>query len=396
MKSMSTFETPIRTKLLFEAQPAARFLSLGFGNIGNSEADVICVASFIDDINELVELNAIIFDSFSKNINESNEDKDRIHAGHCYLFDWSDDLNRHKSLLIICKGNRKQSSSDIETNIKLGLSRTIPLIKTMKIGLQIDVTAMGVGAKYGDIHVRESFDFLVSWVIYLFSACDNIDNVRFVSHNPDTFVDFFEGLYRIKNHSSSLIFDASNNKQVAHKYEEILNKMKGQYEEADKRLSQFIHELTSNPQLTIKGEVIMGNKHVGRDSIEITGNAQVTGSTIGGGDIFQGDYAQKLIQSTDSQSSQADIIKVLLFVQNEIPKLPLSENVMEEVINEVKGAEIQVKKDNPKKEKIVEKLKAATDILKESGKTIIEVVTIGNLLGKVIKWYGEQWIDWVV
>jgi len=140
----------------------------------------------------------------------------------------------------------------------------------------------------------------------------------------------------------------------------------------------------------------MGNKHIGRDSIEISGNATVTESQIGGGDLFQGNYAQKLLKSTSPQSSQEEIIKLLSFVQQELPKLQLTEDIKEEVVNEVKGAEIQAKKEDPNKKKIAGKLKNATEVLKEIPKTVNEVVIIGNLLGKAIEWCEEQWIKWMI
>lgn len=170
-------------------------------------------------------------------------------------------------------------------------------------------------------------------------------------------------------------------------------------EKEEKRVKRETHQIINihgNYYEHSKTEVdTMGDKHIGRDNIKITGNAQIDHLVTGTGDTFQGDYAQKLIQSTTPQSSQEDIVKLLSFVQQELPKLPLPEEVKEEVTNEVKGAEIQVKKDQPDKEKMAGKLKNATNILKESAKTIKEAVTIGNLLGKAISWCGEQWMEWM-
>jgi len=102
------------------------------------------------------------------------------------------------------------------------------------------------------------------------------------------------------------------------------------------------------------------------------------------------------MQSTTPESSKEEIVKLLSFVQQELPKLSLPKEIKEEMANEVKGAEIQVKKDQPDKKRIADKLKNATEALKESAQTVKEAVMIGNLLGKAIDWCGEQWIEWML
>jgi hypothetical protein len=140
------------------------------------------------------------------------------------------------------------------------------------------------------------------------------------------------------------------------------------------------------------GTVNMGDKHIGRDNIEISGNAQVTNLTTGAS--FQGDHAQQLLQSTTPQSSKEDILKLLSFVQQELPKLPLTEEVKEEIANEVKGAEIQAKKEEPDKKKIGEKLQSATEALEKVPKLTKAAITVGNLLGQAILWCGMKWVEW--
>lgn len=130
--------------------------------------------------------------------------------------------------------------------------------------------------------------------------------------------------------------------------------------------------------------------HTGRDYFEHVSGNVTTGASI------HGDHAQQLLlQNITPNSSKDDILKLLSFIQEELPKLPLPEEVKEEVVIEVKAAEIQTRKDQINKEKVAERLKDATEALKESTKTIKETVTIGNLLGKVILWCGEQWMDWM-
>jgi hypothetical protein len=76
-----------------------------------------------------------------------------------------------------------------------------------------------------------------------------------------------------------LIAQAFN--QIKTKYEETLNRLKGQYEESNRILSEVVKELTNKPQLMITGNIIMGDKRIGRDNIEISGQAQVNQLTTG-------------------------------------------------------------------------------------------------------------------
>lgn len=140
----------------------------------------------------------------------------------------------------------------------------------------------------------------------------------------------------------------------------------------------------------------MGDKFIsGRDTINIE-EAQVNQLTTGAGDHLQDD-ARKFMQAPTPQSSPAEIVELLSFIQKELSKShSLSEELKEEVINEVKGAEIQVNKIPPDKEKAANKLRDATEALKESAKTFKEAATIGNILGKAIIWCGAQWTDWTV
>lgn len=182
--------------------------------------------------------------------------------------------------------------------------------------------------------------------------------------------------------------------QIIKGYETRIQSLEGQMEEIQKRLAMLGDQpkmLISN--LTVSGgEFTMGDKHIGRDNIEISGNAQVTQLTTGAS--FQGDHAQQLLQSTTPQSSKEDILKLLSFVQQELPKLPLPDDVKEEVTNEVKGAEIQAKKEEPDKKKIGEKLQSATEALEKVPKLTKAAITVGNLLGQAIVWCGMKWVEW--
>ena len=187
-------------------------------------------------------------------------------------------------------------------------------------------------------------------------------------------------------------------RQLGHKYETQIKLLEGQKDLLLEQFNNVIGQIVSRPQLQGQniqlfiGETTMGDSnqyHAGRDI-----NKDIHHSQLTTGDSFQGDYAQKLLQTTTTHSSQEDIRKLLAFVLQELPKLALPEEVKEEVANEVKGAEIQAKKDAPDKKKLADKLKNATTMLKESASTAKEAVTIGNLLGQAILWCGEQWTTW--
>lgn len=140
----------------------------------------------------------------------------------------------------------------------------------------------------------------------------------------------------------------------------------------------------------LRGEkFIMGNevnKTIGRDLFE-----NVTTSHVTTGDSFH-DNAQKFIQTTTPPASQQEILGVLSFIQEQLPRLSLPDDVKEEIEHEVKGAEIQAKKPEPDKKKLVDRLKNAVAALKGVGELGQEAVMLGKLIGKAIQWCGEQWI----
>ncbi len=71
--------------------------------------------------------------------------------------------------------------------------------------------------------------------------------------------------------------------QIKTNYEATLNRLKGQYEETNLLLSRFMKELTNRPQLVLNGDIIVGDKNIGRDNIEISGQAQVNQLSTGNG-----------------------------------------------------------------------------------------------------------------
>ena len=134
----------------------------------------------------------------------------------------------------------------------------------------------------------------------------------------------------------------------------------------------------------------------GRDYIEhIAGDAH-TGASIHGDHAQQQVNAQQFADTITPQSSKEDVAKLLTMVLEELKRTDVPDDVKEEVENEVQGAELQVKKDQPDKKKLVDKLKNAVAALKGMAQVGTEAVALGNLIGKAIEWGGDQWITWMI
>ncbi len=114
------------------------------------------------------------------------------------------------------------------------------------------------------------------------------------------------------------------------------------------------------------------------------------------GQFIQGNQAQQLSQSFSPQSSREEVLTLLAAIQQELERLDLPSTVKEEAELEIKGAELQVKKNPPAKKKMVEKLKNAVAALKEMGNLSKEAVALGNLIGKAIEWGGETWTEGMI
>jgi len=203
-------DEPIKTKLIIEVEPA-RFFSLGFGNITNSEANVVCVSSFLEDLDQTVEyftsVSSILFGDTGPSQGEIiTPVRGEVKAGYSYLFDLPEVDFGFRRLIVVCKGTPDQPPEAIATNIRIGLARAMPLIGNLGTGLQLDTTAMGVGSLHGGVNSKTAFGILSQWITDMFSRCKNVDHVRLVSNVPDTFVDLFESLHTLRGSSSALSF----------------------------------------------------------------------------------------------------------------------------------------------------------------------------------------------
>lgn len=189
-------------------------------------------------------------------------------------------------------------------------------------------------------------------------------------------------------------------KKTVERYETRISVLEGRIDQIEHFFSAFIEQpkvqqevFINQLALTEKGDVTMGDTtNIGHDNISIDGNARVDNLTTGAS--IHGDHAQQFLNTVTPDSSRDDILKLLAFVQQELPKLDVPEEVKDEVANEVKGAEIQAKKEAPDKKKIGEKLQNATEALEHVPKLTKSAVTIGNLLGQAILWCGMKWVEW--
>lgn len=131
--------------------------------------------------------------------------------------------------------------------------------------------------------------------------------------------------------------------------------------------------------------------HTGRDYFERIEGDVTTGAS---GQAQQQINAQQFSEGISEESPKEDVAKLLKMVQQELTKLDLPEAKKKEVAIELQAAEVQVEKDAPDKAKIADRLKSATDALKEVVTLVPQAVAVGNMIGKAILWCGEQWMQW--
>lgn len=214
----------IHTKLVVEVDPA-KFLSLGFGDIANSEADVVCVSSFRESaFVPNSSIGAVARALNAKQISlptllryESNPE-DGQPFGACTLLDLLPYGTLFKKLLVVWMGNYEEylARGSAETAIQMGLQSAVAQIRTLphSQSSQVDITALG--SRYGGLHRRRAFDLVTSWAMQVFRECPHVNHLRLVAYDLDTFVDFFEALYRLKSWTGrELVFGEAIN---CHRY----------------------------------------------------------------------------------------------------------------------------------------------------------------------------------
>ena len=122
----------------------------------------------------------------------------------------------------------------------------------------------------------------------------------------------------------------------------------------------------------------------------ITGDV-TTGPTIVGENARQVNVMQQYADHITPDSPKEDVAQLLKMGLEELNKLDIPEGSKEEVAAELNTAAIQVKKDEPDKPKIADRLKSAAEALKAAGGMGVQAVALGNMIGKAILWCGENW-----
>ncbi|MBK6827118.1 MAG: hypothetical protein IPG86_09675 [Chitinophagaceae bacterium] len=195
----------IKTKLLFEYKQG-QLIGLGFGDIVHSDADIVILSAFrtnnftpnsaIGSINTFLEKHTSIR-------LENYIDYELKENGFKFI-DISFQNLSFKKLLIIDMGEPDQNdiiplgseSGLILNNIKNGLEKAKIQLAKSTSPFTIDITALGT--QYGGLHRKECFDLLINWASDLFNLTSKITLLRFIAYELDTFVDFFESVFRLQ------------------------------------------------------------------------------------------------------------------------------------------------------------------------------------------------------
>ena len=195
----------IKTKLLFEYKKG-QMIGLGFGNIINSDADVLILSAFSEPSftpnSTIGALNEYLIKK--SNINLSELIDDELQRKGYQVIDLSSRGLSLKKILLVNMGSRdlfrtsnKEDLAELVLNsLKQGLEKAGNFLSGDGNLFTLDVTALGT--KYGGVKRKECFDMLINWATDLFASTKNITFLRFVSFDLDTFVDFFESIYRLK------------------------------------------------------------------------------------------------------------------------------------------------------------------------------------------------------
>ncbi len=210
---------PIQTKLLFEYKKG-QLLGLGFGNIVNSDADIICISAFDKPSFKLNSSIGELNEYLVKNFNYSIEEKlnNGLKPGTSILLTIPN-TDKKKKVLVLCMGLRslaKENDKDylashVLNSLKVALEKAKILLLNEPDKFSIDVTALGT--KYGGIRRKESFDLLINWASDLFQYNKKVSLLRFIAYDLDTFIDFYESIYRLQKirPEDELIFSATYN-----------------------------------------------------------------------------------------------------------------------------------------------------------------------------------------
>lgn len=222
----------IKTKLLFEYK-IGQLIGLGSGSIVNSDADILIISAFdnpsfvsnssIGAVNEFLKMNS--------RCNLENQISEKFAKEGYQLIDISAENLKFKKILLIYMGKREllrmdnkvQMADMVISNLRNGLDKSKILLSKEPIPFTIDITALGT--RYGGVRRKESFDMLINWATDLIRLSSKITFLRFVAFDLDTFVDFYESIYRLQKikPENELAFSASYDPERFSKFKVEIN-----------------------------------------------------------------------------------------------------------------------------------------------------------------------------
>lgn len=213
MKRSDSLQTPykqpitpnhIRTKLVREIKPG-KFIALGYGDISSSELQVVVISSFLERHFTPDSAIGSIDSKLGREFLFNNWPTDKQPGDTIVLFPHQSGIN-FKYLIILFTGYFEPRRLDdlnggIDTWLPIGLSNVSANIGNLGSVNSIDVTALGT--QYGGIERQKAFGIISEWALRLFEIVPSVNLIRMTANDIDTFVDFFESLYKLPDWQSS-------------------------------------------------------------------------------------------------------------------------------------------------------------------------------------------------
>ncbi|RMG25947.1 MAG: DUF4145 domain-containing protein, partial [Methanobacteriota archaeon] len=187
----------IRTKVMKELAPG-KFFALGFGDVVTSNLDGVIVSSFCAP--NWVAGSAIEAISHKIGRDYLSTHWPNGQPGDVHVIDVSgqDRVQFDKLFVVFMNylepGYRHPYYPDQDTWLSMGLRNLETLLRQEKIG-RVDITALGT--QYGGLGRKDAFEMLAQGAVNLFSKLPKLDLIRVTTNDLDTFIDFFEALYKI-------------------------------------------------------------------------------------------------------------------------------------------------------------------------------------------------------
>lgn len=235
----------VKTKLARETQPG-KFIALGYGDVSASQLQLVVISSFLERYFAPDSAIGSIATKLGKDYLLQHWPANG-EPGDAILLDLSARSSgvRFKYLVVLFTGHYEPRlpadlsiGRDIWLQMQIGLSNLNSIINNLNMVNSIDITALGT--QYGGIERQKVFEIISRWALGLFELAPSVNLVRMTSNDIDTFVDFFEALYKLPNWQSS----NSLGKDISH----LLSVNSGQFAND---IQTVVQTLGSNPAAAI-------------------------------------------------------------------------------------------------------------------------------------------------